>query len=308
VIPKISITTPTYNQANFLEDTILSVLEQEYPKIEYIIMDGGSNDGSIEIIKKYADRLAYWESKPDKGQSHAINKGWQRASGDIIAWLNSDDIYLPGALQYVARAFMDHPQAVVFIGACELTDGKRFPIGKRIAPVAIDGEQILKGEDIPAQPSVFLKRQVLDEIGYLSEDLFYVMDWEYWLRIGLRYGKERVVLINEVLSAFNIWQGGKTQSGEGKDLAERRKIFTNFYKNESHEKYIHYKSLSFANTYWREARVNLENNNWISAIKNFMKAAWLKPFKYHPLQAIWVNADLLFPVNSRLLLKKIIQR
>ena len=114
--PKISIITPSYNQGQFLEQTILSILSQDYPNLEYIIMDGGSSDNSVEIIRKHEDNLTYWVSEPDKGQSDAINKGFQRATGDILTWLNSDDYYLPGTLHTVAEYFTQHPDVECIYG------------------------------------------------------------------------------------------------------------------------------------------------------------------------------------------------
>jgi glycosyltransferase involved in cell wall biosynthesis len=112
-LPKISIVTPSFNQGRFIEKTILSVIEQDYPNLEYIIIDGGSTDESVEIIKKYEKHLAYWVSEPDRGQSHAINKGFERATGEIFGWLNSDDWYHPGALKALAEAFAANPEAGV---------------------------------------------------------------------------------------------------------------------------------------------------------------------------------------------------
>src|SRR5688572_2633651 len=120
--PKISIITPSYNQGEYIEKTILSVLEQNYPNLEYIIIDGGSTDNSTEIIRKYADRITYWISEPDKGQSDAINKGLKLATGDIVNWLNSDDYYEPGALFKVAEAF-NNPEVNVFAGRSHLFTG-----------------------------------------------------------------------------------------------------------------------------------------------------------------------------------------
>ena len=114
---KISIVTPSFNQGQFLESTILSVLDQDYPDLEYIIIDGGSTDNSLEVIRKYTDRISYWVSEPDEGQSHAINKGWSMATGDIIAWINADDVYCPGAFSLVAKAFENNPDAVMVIGS-----------------------------------------------------------------------------------------------------------------------------------------------------------------------------------------------
>jgi glycosyltransferase involved in cell wall biosynthesis len=114
--PKISIVTPSFNQGTFLEKTIQSVLSQDYSNLEYIIIDGGSTDNSVEIIKKYAERLSYWVSKPDAGQSDAINKGFRKASGDICAWINSDDVYYPGVLTMIAASFEEHPSVDLLYG------------------------------------------------------------------------------------------------------------------------------------------------------------------------------------------------
>src|SRR5437016_7897009 len=120
--PKISVVTPSYNQGSYLEKTILSVLNQEYPNIEYIVIDGGSTDNSLDIIKKYEKHLKYWVSEPDRGQSNAINKGFSHATGDLLTWLSSDDYYMPGALWALATMAMAHREASVFVGAGRIID------------------------------------------------------------------------------------------------------------------------------------------------------------------------------------------
>src|SRR5437667_5688340 len=129
-LPRISIVTPSYNQGKYLEQTIRSVLDQGYPNLEYIICDGGSTDISVEIVKKYSDRLAWWCSEKDRGQSDAINKGWRRATGDILAYLNSDDVLLPGAIERVVRAFQQTPSAGVVYGDWTCLDEHGSELGR----------------------------------------------------------------------------------------------------------------------------------------------------------------------------------
>ena len=182
--PLISIVTPSFNQAQFLEETIRSILLQGYPNLEYIIMDGGSTDGSVAIIKKYSPWLANWVSEKDKGQSHAINKGWQQAKGDIIGWLNSDDLLKPDALNQTARAFASDKVDFTY-GMTELIDENGKVLGPdRGRPV--EYSQMLRTLDIPIpQPGSFIRRQALDRVGLLEENWHVVMDRDFFIRCGL---------------------------------------------------------------------------------------------------------------------------
>src|SRR5258706_6083465 len=129
--PRISIVTPSFNQAAYVDATIRSVLDQRYPNLEYIVVDGGSTDGSVDIIRRYEDRLTYWVSEPDRGQADAINKGLARATGEIRAYLNSDDLYLPGALLRVAAEYRAHPDADIICGVCRVIDEHGRMVGQR---------------------------------------------------------------------------------------------------------------------------------------------------------------------------------
>ncbi len=189
VYPKISVITPSYNQAQFIEQTLRSVLDQGYPNLEYIVIDGGSTDGSVEIIQKYADRLTYWVSEKDRGQSHAINKGFLRSTGDILCWLNSDDYFLPGTLDHVAKRLAPETNAFALIGQSYVvfTDGTP----PRLAEGEYTGHrgllQFWKRYTMP-QPSIFWRREVYEKIGLLDENLHYIMDFDYWTRISEHFG------------------------------------------------------------------------------------------------------------------------
>ncbi len=185
--PKVSIVTPSYNQGQYLEKTIRSVLDQGYPNLEYIIIDGGSTDDSVDIIKRYEQHIAYWESVPDRGQSHAINKGFARATGDIYAWLNSDDWYAPGALQTVADTFVANPEAGAVVGAGEMVDegGARLLFK---SPTQVTTETLCRWlEDYFWQPSTFFRQQAWTTCGPLDEDVHYAMDLDLWLKISKKF-------------------------------------------------------------------------------------------------------------------------
>jgi len=185
--PRVSIVTPSYNQARFVEETIRSVLLQGYPNLEYIVIDGGSTDGSVEIIRKYESWLASWVSEPDRGQCHAVNKGWERATGDILAYLNSDDFYLPGALCRAVIACEECPSSAVIYCDGLWTDefGQKVKILKG---GQLDVKQLIMGSavDIP-QPTAFIRREAIQSVGGLDESLHMAMDFDLWLRLALRY-------------------------------------------------------------------------------------------------------------------------
>jgi glycosyltransferase involved in cell wall biosynthesis len=183
--PRVSIVTPSYNQGQFLEETIRSVLSQGYPDLEYIVIDGGSTDGSAEIIRKYEPWLAYCVSERDAGQSDAIAKGFARATGEFAAWLNSDDLYLPGAVGRAAAALSSHADAALIFGGCEFIDDSSLSTGvvwrgnQRTAK-----ELVLEGNGVPQQ-AAFMRRACLVRAGGVDISLRYVMDHELWVRLAL---------------------------------------------------------------------------------------------------------------------------
>lgn len=182
--PLVSIVTPSYNQAEFLEETIQSVLGQEYANLEYIVVDGGSNDDSPAIIEKYADKLAWWVSEPDAGQADAINKGIRRARGEVIAWLNSDDVYLPGTVQQAVSALQSDPALGLVYGNLRSidADGRHFHT-IRYQPYSLAD---LLAFRIIGQPAVFMRREILMQTELLSLDYDYLLDHQLWIQMAAR--------------------------------------------------------------------------------------------------------------------------
>jgi len=180
--PLVTIVTPSYNQAEYLDQTINSVLGQDYPNLEYLIVDGGSTDGSLEIIHKYADRLAWWVSEPDKGQADAINKGLARATGKYVAWLNSDDLYLPGTIQKAVETLEKFPDTGLVYGNLLSINARGEHVNTiQYRPFALED---LLAFFIIGQPTVFMRRSVLEKVGYLSEEYHFLLDHHLWLRFA----------------------------------------------------------------------------------------------------------------------------
>ncbi len=203
----VSIITPSYNQASYLEQTIQSVLEQDYPRIEYIVIDGGSTDNSVEIIKKYANRLTYWISEKDSGQADAINKGLVHAKGKILGWLNSDDYYLPHAISAVVKCFEDNPDVVMIYGDMLAVNGNGQTLN--VLKYKQLSLQDLLCFQIIGQPSVFFRRSALEKTGMLDTSFHFMLDHHLWIRLAQQ---DRILHVPQIWSAARYHAEAKNRA------------------------------------------------------------------------------------------------
>lgn len=204
--PLVSIITPSFNQARFLEATIESVLGQDYPRIEYIVIDGASTDGSRQILEQHAGRLAAWVSEPDEGQTDAINKGFARAHGDILAWLNSDDTYEPGAVRRAVDAFRQYPEAGLIYGDANYIDERGRPIG-RFPAAQTDYRRLRRGYSHIPQQAAFFLAGLWRQVGPLDPSFYFAMDYDLWVRLSRR---APVQYVPEPWANFRLHEAGKT--------------------------------------------------------------------------------------------------
>ena len=273
--PTITIVTPSYNQAGFIEETIRSVLLQNYPRMEYIVMDGGSTDGTVEILKKYDPFITFWTSGPDDGQSDAINRGWRRATGDIIAWLNSDDVYAPGALATAALAFRKDPALAMLYGNCNLIDenSRKF----RESPTTpFSLKRLVCNEWFISQPATFFKRSLLERIGFLDRDLHLIMDWEFYLRIAL--GGHKIANCPETLANFRVWNDAKTSSQTTTSAQEKLDTLHRIFSDNNHAVDIRpYRNSAFHYVHnWASAQFG-QNGHPGTALRHLLQAIRHKP-------------------------------
>jgi len=247
-LPKISVITISYNQAKYLEDTLRSVIGQGYPNLEYIVMDGGSTDGSVEIIKKYEGHLAHWQSEKDDGQSAAINAGFRRATGDIIAWLNSDDQYLPGTLHFIAHQFIKTGTLEEKIVCGQCVDIYETPNSKAGAKNVCE---LAKSSDIElvhfvTQPACFWTLNTWKKIGELDESLNYGMDWEWFIRsnrAGISFE-----FVDRFLSVNRVHENRKTTLGGDKRILELANVYEKYHGEIFKNTYLkYYKNNRYSN-------------------------------------------------------------
>jgi glycosyltransferase involved in cell wall biosynthesis len=219
--PLVSIITPSYNQARFLETTILSVLNQDYSNLEYIIVDGGSTDGSIDIIRKYEDKLAAWINEPDQGQSEAINKGFRLARGEILAWLNSDDLYYPQSVTEAVDMLLSTPQIGMVYGDTDLIDENGQVRGKFNAKQT-SFQRLMRGGVYIPQPAAFWRAELWNQVGPLDTSFYFAMDYDLWVRFSkvaeIRY-------LPRLWASFRIHSAGKTTLSDDRCWPEMKRVY-----------------------------------------------------------------------------------
>jgi glycosyltransferase involved in cell wall biosynthesis len=203
-LPLVSIVTPSLNQGQFIEETIRSVLDQDYPRVEHIVVDGGSTDGTVEVLRRYPHLT--WVSEPDGGQADAVNKGFRMANGAVFGWLNADDLYIPGAVQTAVAALRETGAGLVH-GAWMQVDEHGETIRERIPPVAFDLDKQLNDRNAVCQPGAFFTREAFESVGGLDPSYRYAMDYELWLKLGARVP---VTQVDAVLGAYRLHPASKT--------------------------------------------------------------------------------------------------
>lgn len=214
--PLVTVVVPSFQQARFLRAAIDSILSQDHAPLEVLVQDGGSTDGSLEILRSYGERIR-WRSEKDRGQCDAINRGFRAAQGEILAWLNSDDVYRPGAVRKAVAALAREPQAALVYGEGELIDAEGELLARFPETVPFDLWRLANVADYILQPTVFFRRGPLLASGLLDENLHYGLDWELWLRIGERLP---LAYVPEVLAASRVYAATKTSTGGWRRLRE----------------------------------------------------------------------------------------
>jgi len=261
-IPKISIVTPSFNQGDYIEETICSVINQNYPNLEYIIIDGGSTDKTIEIIKKYEKYITFWVSEPDNGQSDAINKGLKECTGDIFNWINSDDYLEPGALFKVADAFVKNPSAMQVCGYSRIFDSiSNNSLMTHRCELFDYCEKTIIQEKINQQAS-FYNLSVVKELGLVNNSLNCVMDLELWFRFLCKYGQERIFLIDDLLGHFRIHPQSKTSELELRFRIEATGLFHELLRQiNPHDPFLHFFKCNenYKTDYWDKNSINYDN-------------------------------------------------
>ena len=295
-LPLVSIITPSYNQAQFLEETILSVLNQDYPNIEYWVIDGGSDDGSLDIIKKYADRLSGWVSEKDNGQADAINKGIGFAKGEVVAWLNSDDVYRPNAVASASQALAAHPQAgMVFSDVASIdVSGEVF----NVMHYGDWGLTDLMSFKIIGQAGVFLRRSILNQACLLDPTYHYLLDHHLWLRIGL-FGQIKY-MPNIIWAAARMHAGAKNVAHAEQFGAEAYRLANWIEQEDAFKPYLdNNRNKIWAGAYRLDGFYLLDGG----FPKQALGAYW-KALKTHPPTALQDWKRILFAVFYKLELSR----
>lgn len=283
--PLVSVITPAYNQGIFLRDTIESVLRQDYPNIELIVLNDGSTDDTEAILKEYTGRI-YWETQTNMGQTPTINRGWKLSKGEIITWLNSDDTYYLGAVREGVDYLLSHPETGIVFSDSMFTEADGTPI-ERTRPVPpFNYISFIKNCENPiSQPSSFIRRSVMEKAGYLDPTFYYFMDWDFWMRAGL-YCK--IDHIDAIWSTYRLHAESKTVSQSKKAAPELIYMYEKYFnRTDLPDKIMAIKKQSMMNMYFTSGGYYLQGEDKNSAGKMAKKAlaqypaGWMSPKSLH---------------------------
>ena len=269
--PLVSIVTPAYNQSAYLRETIESVLAQDYPRIEHIVIDDGSTDDTPSVLSEYTGRVE-WERHDNMGQTPTINKGWRRSKGEIVTWLNSDDTLLPGAVSKAVAYLQEHPESGIVFGDSMFTTEDGTPIEKSKSPGSFfDYEKfVVECENPIAQPSAFIRRSVVEDVGDLDPFYYYFMDWDFWLKAGASHP---VDYIPELLSTYRLHSESKTVAQSAKAAPELERMYRAYFALDSVPDAVRrHKSRAFANMYFTSGGYYIKGDDKASAAKCALKA------------------------------------
>ncbi len=295
--PLVSIVTPSFNQAQYLSECIESVLGQDYKRLEYIVLDGGSSDDSREVIEKHSERLAYWASEKDRGQANAVNKGWARARGEILGWLNSDDQLAPGALENLARAYRTNRAAAMIYGDIQEIDAHRRLVHlKHMARFSV--RSLLLGKNM-GQPGVFITRRAYEALGGLDEQLHYALDFDYFLRVWLAFPANEMIYSGSVLAFSRLWGGTKSTQAASRFGEEYHLVLERTFAQPDLDPQL--KELgerSYARAvYFRQARLHFESRRAGEGWRWLLRAARREPEPVEKMRMLWFGARYLLGLS-----------
>jgi len=273
--PLVSIVTPAYNQASFIAETIDSVLFQDYDRIEYRVINDGSTDSTEQVLEGYNGRII-WTSQANRGQTATINTGWKSAAGDILAWLNSDDTLLPGAVRTIVEYFRDHPDVGIVYGDTVFTDASGRTLGGQRAKRPFEYANFVRTCENPIpQPSAFVRRRVVDDIGLLDPSYFYFMDWDYWLRAGLMHS---IAYFPVQLSTYRLHALSNSVSALARAAPELEYMYRKFFTTARLPPEIRaLEREAIASMYITSAAYFLHGGAWRSSVRNICRAMRVNP-------------------------------
>jgi glycosyltransferase involved in cell wall biosynthesis len=274
-LPLVSVITPAFNQGIFLRDTIESVLNQDYPRIELIVLNDGSTDNTEEILKEYTGKII-WQTQPNMGQTPTINKGWAMSKGEIITWLNSDDTYYPGAVRKGVEYLIKHPDTGIVFADSMFTEADGTPLHRTRPVPPFDYHQfVINCENPISQPSSFIRRRVVEQAGELDPSFYYFMDWDFWLRAGL-YAK--IDYVPEIWSTYRLHAESKTVAQSKKAAPELSYMYTKFFtRKDLPSKIMDSKGEAMMNMYFTSGGYYLQGDDRVSAASMALKALYTHP-------------------------------